>query len=128
MIGMNRVSKVWLYGTPVNMQVSFDGLANLVASKMHKDSLSGNYFVFLSRNRRRIKVLQWDGTGFCIYYKRLEKGQFVAPWLAGQGGNSIRLTVNELLLLLEGSEWVGRVSLSPEPLVLNRTPSPPPPA
>jgi transposase len=51
-----------------------------------------------------------------VSYKRLEKGRFAAPWERGDGGE-LRLTVSELALLLEGSELVGRMSLSPAPFV-----------
>jgi transposase len=62
-------------------------------------------------------VLLWDGTGLCIYAKRLERGRFVCLWREGEGA-SLRLTVSELALFLEGSTLVGRVALSPAPLVL----------
>ena len=53
-----------------------------------------------------------------MFAKRLEKGRFVAPW--DLEGGELRLTVSELALLLEGSEFVGRMPLSPAPFVLSR--------
>jgi len=70
----------------------------------------------VGRNRRRAKVLLWDGTGLCVYAKRLEQGRFVALWERTEQ-DVLKLTVNELQLFLEGSSLVGRVALSPTPFV-----------
>ncbi len=59
-------------------------------------------------------MLYWDGTGLCVFAKRLEKGRFAAPWERGERGE-LQLTVSELALLLEGSEVIGRMPLSPPP-------------
>lgn len=96
------------------MRRSFDGLFALVQGTLGRDPLSGDLFLFVSRNRKRAKVLYWDGTGLCVFAKRLEVGQFVAPWLAGKG-QRMQLTTSELALFLEGSDLVGKVSLSPPP-------------
>jgi transposase len=61
-------------------------------------------------------VLYWDGTGLCLFAKRLEIGRFAAPWQRRAEG-PLRWTMSELSLLLEGSELVGRIRLSPEPWV-----------
>ena len=70
----------------------------------------------VTRSGRRAKVLYWDGTGLCLFAKRLEKGRFAAPWQARTEG-ALRWTMSELSLFLEGSELVGRIALSPEPWV-----------
>jgi transposase len=74
--------------------------------------LSGDVFLFVSRDRVRAKVLQWDGTGLCVYAKRLEKGRFARVW-PEDADAPITLTVSELELFLDGSTLVGRVALSP---------------
>ena len=113
MIGSTRMLTAWAYAEPVDMRKSFDGLAALVSERLGRDPLSGDLFLFVSRDRRRAKVLHWDGTGLCLFCKRLETGRFPAPWRSPQE-EPVRLTVNELQLLLEGSELVGRVPLSPQ--------------
>jgi transposase len=118
-IGSTRQVTAWVYREPCDMRKSFDGLSALVSLRLERDPLCGDLFLFVSRNRRRAKVLTWDGTGLCVYAKRLEKGRFTAPWRFPQGG-AVRMTVTELQLLLEGTELVGHFPLSPPPYVSER--------
>jgi transposase len=96
------------------MRKSFDTLAAVVTSGLGRDVLSGEVFVFVGRDRRRAKVLWWDGTGLCLFAKRLSKGRLAAPW-ASKSEGAIVWTMSELALFLEGSEAIGRVPLSPAP-------------
>lgn len=95
------------------MRRSFDGLSVLVSERLGRDPLSGDMFLFVGKNRIRAKVLLWDGTGLCVYAKRLEKGRFSAPWSSEQ--DELRLSMSELALFLEGALLVERLPLSPEP-------------
>jgi transposase len=116
MIGSTRQVTVYAFSQPADLRRGFDGLSALVREAMGRDELSGDLYLFVSRNRRRAKVLLWDGTGLCVYAKRLERGRFACPW--GQKGSSqVRLTVSELQLFLEGSKLVGQVVLSPPAFV-----------
>jgi hypothetical protein len=58
------------------MHYSFDGLMGRAREIFDQDPTSGHLFLFLNRNRDRIKILFWDRDGFCIWYKRLERGTF----------------------------------------------------
>jgi transposase len=107
---------VYAYGQPTDMRKGFDSLCALVTERLAQDPLSGNVFLFLSRNRIRAKVLHFDGTGLCLYVKRLEKGRFAALWRADTAA-PITLTVSELDLFLDGSALVGRVALTPPALM-----------
>jgi transposase len=113
-IGSTRQVTVYAYRTPVDMRKSFDTLTALVVQGLERDVLSGDLFLFVNRTRRRAKVLFWDGTGLCLFAKRLEKGHFAAPW-SKAGDGPLSLTMNELELLLEGSALVWKVPLSPTP-------------
>lgn len=113
MIGSTRQVSVWAFGAPVDMRKSFDTLHALVTGELKRDLLQGDLFLFVGKDRKRAKVLLWDGTGVCIYAKRLSKGHFTAPWAAG--GRELRMTMSELTLLLEGSTLAGKVPLSPAP-------------
>ena len=112
MIGSTRSLRVFAYPAPADLRKGYDGLHGLVASELGRDVLSGDCFLFTNRTRTRAKVLMWDGTGLCIYMKRLERGRFAMLW-EGETGTSLELTMSELALFLEGSRVVGRIELSP---------------
>jgi len=115
-IGSTRHVRVFAYGQPVDMRKGFEGLSALVRQAFRRDLLSGDLFLFVNGERKRAKVLHWDGTGLCLYAKRLEKrGRFACLWRS-EGAATVELTMTELSLYLEGSELVGRVALSPSPL------------
>jgi transposase len=114
MIGSTRSVRVFAYGQPADMRKGFDGLYGLVRERLERDPLSGDLYLFVSGNRKRAKVLMWDGTGLCLYAKRLEKGRFAQVW----GEDTLELTMSELQLLLEGSALVGKVRVSPAKLCL----------
>jgi len=118
-IGSTRQVSVWVFATPVDMRKSYDSLSVLVTTRLSREVLSGDCFLFVGKDLRRAKVLLWDGTGLCVYQKRLEQGRFTAPWRrsATEGTASLRMTMSELSLFLEGSPLAGRVALSPEAMV-----------
>ena len=68
--------KLWLCAQPVDMRKSFDGLSGVVTQKLQENAASGQYFIFFNRRKTQIKILYFDGSGFCIWTKRLEAGQF----------------------------------------------------
>lgn len=78
---------------------------------MRHRSTGGEIVRVVGKDRRRAKVLFWDGTGLCGLAKRPEKGKFAAPWAKKKA--LVEWTTSELALFLEGSELVGRVALSP---------------
>ena len=95
------------------MRKSFDTLTALVTEHMKHDVLTGDLYLFVSRDRRRAKVLYFDGTGMCLLAKRLEKGQFTATWKRAKSARGLSMTLSELALFIEGSEVAARVPLSP---------------
>jgi len=115
MMWNGRLLTAYAYTAPVDMRKGFDGLMAVVEQKLGRDPLSGELFLFVSRNLIRAKVLYWDGTGLCIFAKRLEQGRFARLW--SEDGPTVRLTLSELQLFLEGSKLVGRISLSPPEMV-----------
>lgn len=103
-------TRVFVHRGPADMRKSYDTLAGLVVQEMNGDVLAGDLFLFVGRDRRRAKVLHFDGTGMCILQKRLARGRFANVWERQE------LTPSELSLFLEGSAQVGRMPLSPLPL------------
>lgn len=97
MLGIVGSAHIFLYGEPVNMQRSFEGLCTIVEQSLMEEPTSGAYFVFLNRRRDRIKILYWDVDGLAIWYKRLEKGCFHCK----SSGKKI-MTRREFFMLLEG--------------------------
>ena len=70
-------ARVWLATGHTDMRKGFDGLAALVQDHLKRDPFSGQAFVFRGRQGRLIKILWWDGQGYCLFAKRLEKGRFL---------------------------------------------------
>jgi transposase len=75
-------------------------LSGLVRSEMNRDVLSGDVFIFISKRANKIKLLQWDGDGFALYEKRLERGSFERP--AAAGNNHDIITAQQLQYILQG--------------------------
>lgn len=92
-------ARLFLCQVPMSMRKSFEGLGAAVEQMFPGELLSGAFFIFLSRRRDHMKVLFWDGDGFTIFYKRLEKGTFVAKQKV-----SSSLARREFIMLLEGIE------------------------
>lgn len=93
----------FLYQKPTDMRKSFDGLSGIVSSELGKNPLCGDAFVFVNRRRDRIKLLVWDGDGFWLFYKRLEKGTFEIPQ-SHTGQYSIELSWQQLMMIVAGIE------------------------
>jgi len=110
-LGTSRALRVFAYPAPTDLRNGYDGLFGLVKSGLARDPLSGDLFLFVSKRRNSCKVLVWDGTGLCIFQKRLEQGRFASLFSAD--GKSVQLTASELALFIEGCELFGRRTLSP---------------
>ena len=99
--------RVFVCTQPADMRRGFDGLAAMTREIMREDPLSGRLFVFFNRRRDRVKILFWDRTGLCLWYKRLEKGLFKPPAAEDSERHSIRVESAELMLILEGIDLAG---------------------
>ena len=104
MLMLSPAVKIFLCAQATDMRRSFDKLAEMTRTVLAQDPLSGHLFVFFNRPRDRVKILFWDRSGFCLYYKRLEEGSFRVPPLDGGGA---QLDAAELALILEGFELAG---------------------
>ena len=91
--------RIWLYTPPADMRKSFNGLSALVKTQMEEDPLSGHLYVFINRKRTQCTVLYFDRSGYSLWSKRLDQGQFHA-----HSGERIkhRLEWTGLKLILEG--------------------------
>lgn len=110
--------RVYAAAEPVDLRKGFDGLSLAVRTVLGGDPISGALFVFFNRRFDRAKVLVWTPTGFCMIYKRLEKGRFRLPRQLAAGERSLSIEASELVLLLEGIDLRGAKRLprwSPPP-------------
>lgn len=94
--------EVFLGLEPVDLRWGFDRLAGAVAERVGREARSGALFVFFGRRRDAIKVLFFDGTGMCLFYKRLDRGTFRLPELADPKATSIAIDERALDDLLDG--------------------------
>ena len=94
--------RVFLACGKTDVRKSINGLSALVNGSFNLDPFDGALFVFCNRNRNRIKILEWDGDGFWLYFKRLEKGRFRWP----EPGEEATMTLSgeELSILLGGAK------------------------
>jgi transposase len=97
-------TKVYLACRPVSMRYGFDGLAAQVASVLNADPFSGHLFLFRGRKADLLKIVFWDGTGLCLFTKRLEQSRFFWP-VADEATGSVMLTSAQLSMLIEGIDW-----------------------
>jgi hypothetical protein len=84
------------------MRNSFDGLSGIVRNELIIDPLCGDVFVFINKRRNCIKLLQWEESGFVLYYKRLEKGTFEMPVKEKINSKSYNITWSSLMLITQG--------------------------
>ena len=102
MIAIPAGTRVYLAMGPTDMRKGFDGLSMLAQDTLKQDPFCGHLFVFRGKRGDLVKILYWDGQGFCLFAKRLEKGRFVWP-ITKQG--VVTLTPAQLSMLLEGIDW-----------------------
>jgi transposase len=95
-------TKVYLACRPVSMRYGFDGLAARVSQVLKADPFSGHLFLFRAKRADYLKILYYDGTGMCLFCKRLEHGKFVWPPIVD---GAMVLTPAQLALLVEAIDW-----------------------
>lgn len=99
MLHLSAFCHYYLYTGHTDMRKGFDSLSGIVTAQMQRSALSGSVFIFLNRRRTHVKLLLWEGDGFSIYYKRLEKGTYELPAATGA---AMRLEARQLQFILQG--------------------------
>lgn len=115
MITLGPGVRAYAYCAAVDMRKGFERLWALATQQMRRDVLCGDLFVFVGRTRKRAKVLYFDGTGLCLFHKRLEQGRFACLWRQ-PAAVELPLSPPELQLFLQGCTLIGTRPLSPPPL------------
>jgi len=102
MIGLPAGTKVFLACQPIDLRAGFDGLAAKVQQIIGADPFGGHVFIFRSKRGHYLKGLYWDGSGLCLFAKRLERHKFVWPPIVD---GTMTLTPAQLALLVEAMDW-----------------------
>ena len=102
MIGPTGAVRVMVATKPVDFRKGAEGLAALVRETMKADPFDGAIYVFRAKRADRIKLVYWDGTGVCLFAKRLEDGEFCWPKIED---GTMRLSATQFSALLEGLDW-----------------------
>ena len=99
MLTLGLTGRIWICTTPQDGRKSFDGLQAVVSSHLAKNPLSGDLYVFRNKRGDRVKILAWQGDGFALYVRRLEKGTFAFPTA---DTTEVSITATELAMILGG--------------------------
>ena len=102
MLALSFHLRYYLCSSLVDMRNGFDGLAGIVRNHLKKDPVSGDVFIFINKTRTHIKLLYWDGDGFALFYKRLERGRYS---FTAHNESSKQIKREELMMLLEGLSY-----------------------
>ena len=103
MLGLSANLHYFLCCQSVDLRNGFDGLAGIVRNYLRKNPVSGDVFIFLNKTRTQIKLLYWDGDGFALFYKRLERGRYDRCTTVNELSKEMKR--EELLMLLEGLSY-----------------------
>jgi transposase len=104
MLTLGMSGRIWVCVEPVDGRKSFDGLSAIISTHLGRDPLSGDLFVFKNRRGDRLKILAWQGDGFALYLRRLERGTFSFP---SADAAEVSVTATELAMILGGVELQG---------------------
>lgn len=100
---MIRMPSTILVATaPVDLRLSFDRLAGLVREQLGADPRHDTLVVFHNRGRTHVKLLWHDGSGYCLLYKRLDRGTYRIPLAIPPGAHRVTVSAREVALLLDG--------------------------
>jgi transposase len=97
-------SAVYVATAPINLRLSFDRLAGMVREQLGGDPKASAVFVFHNRARTHLKILWHDGGGYCLFYKRLDRGVYRIPLAVPAGATRVSVSARELSVILEGMQ------------------------
>lgn len=95
-------STVWIAMEPVNLHLSFDRLAAVIREQLGGDPRADTVVVFHNRRRTHVKLLWHDGSGYAVFYKRLDRGTYRIPLAVPPDAQHVTIRREELRILLQG--------------------------
>lgn len=104
MVSFETGRRIFVARAATDMRKSFNTLAALVEHQLGHDPYAGDVFVFIGRQKNRMKVLVWDASGFWLCARRLESGTFAVPKPLMEAGarDTVQVSPGEMAMILEG--------------------------
>lgn len=102
MLHLSAACRYYLYTGTTDMRKGFDSLSGIITSQMNHNALSGAVFIFFNRKHNQVKLLLFEGDGFALYHKRLEKGTYELPSTCDDKQTATSITHEQLHLILQG--------------------------
>jgi transposase len=94
------IRNYYLYTGHIDFRKGIDGLCGIVTNELTQSPVSGDLYVFMNRRRNQLKMLHWQGDGYCVLYKRLEKGTYELPDVTNT--KSMEISLQKLQFILQG--------------------------
>lgn len=101
MLSLNGSYRYYLRRDYTDLRKGFDSLSGIVRDELGRNPLGGDIFIFFNRRRNQVKLLHWEGDGFAVYFKRLERGTYELPDLKSDS-KQVELNAQSLMLILQG--------------------------
>jgi transposase len=101
MLHLSATCKYYMYAKDTDMRKGFDSLSGIVSSQMELDALDGSLFIFINKKHNQVKLLLFEGDGFALYHKRLEKGTYELPETTSES-SSLCISAQQLQFILQG--------------------------
>ena len=101
MLHLSAACRYFLYNGNTDMRKGFDSLCGIISSQMKENALCGAVFIFFNKKHNQVKLLLWEGDGFAMYYKRLEKGTYEVA-AADRDNTTLSISSEQLQLILQG--------------------------
>src|SRR3954470_18920862 len=102
MLHLSAGCRYYLYSGNTDMRKGFDSLCGIISSQMKENALSGAVFIFFNKKHNQVKLLLFEGDGFALYHKRLERGTYELPACGDDKQTTTSITHEQLQLILQG--------------------------
>ena len=106
MVSLEKIKNVYMYSNSVSFRLGIDGLTNIITSNFEENELEGNLYVFFSKDRKQIKIMEYDERGSWLYQNKLYEGRFVMPSILEDG--TMQIDKKQLKMIIENLEIIGR--------------------